>query len=164
MTKALKIVLILAAGDPLKHRTWIQAGIISYGLSLISTLYYLLILSSEQSHQLRLGKDSGDHPGRFSCRVRHLLSQEEGGVIVSPFSGSSTSWNRYPFLFLGKDHRTLRRGSAGDRCERSGTSPRRDIQRRSIPRRFRRSALCRNGRRWSLLRCAFVPAPPLNVF
>lgn len=34
--------MLLAARDPLKHRTWIQVGIICYGLSLIGTLYYLL--------------------------------------------------------------------------------------------------------------------------
>lgn len=39
---AFGVGFVLAARDPARHRTWVQAGVVSYALSLVMTVYYLL--------------------------------------------------------------------------------------------------------------------------
>lgn len=39
---AFGVGFVLAARDPARHRTWVQAGVVSYALSLVMTIYYLL--------------------------------------------------------------------------------------------------------------------------
>ena len=39
---AFSVGFVLAARDPVRHRTWVQAGLICYALSLVMTIYYLL--------------------------------------------------------------------------------------------------------------------------
>lgn len=38
----LGVGFILASRDPARHRTWVQAGLVGYALSLVMTIYYLL--------------------------------------------------------------------------------------------------------------------------
>ncbi len=39
---AFSVGFVLAARDPARHITWVQAGLVVYALSLVMTIYYLL--------------------------------------------------------------------------------------------------------------------------
>ncbi len=42
MYVAFSVGFVLAVRDPVRHRTWVQVGLVSWSLSLVTTIYYLL--------------------------------------------------------------------------------------------------------------------------